>query len=629
LLAAACGGGDEKKIEPLPPCEEDPFGGAAGSGSAARRATDDPISLRETKKGSADDEETAAPGSKSATSSGTAGRGAAGAGGSSGAKSAKPAADAAEDEREPKVPEGVDCPDPSSLEPTMKVSGSVRFDEHTWKGIVHVTGETEVTDAEVTIEPGTVFLVDKGAAILFGTDGEVTLHADGTPDQPIRFCGSDVGPGYWKGVSLGKLNPSSSFENVLIDGAGSEERALGLAADVDVRGLRITNSGGDGIRASLYGENSDDWLVQGAAGSPIVFTGVPAVTRFPKNVTFTENEKEYAIVRVPALSDEELIFHDIGMPYLQDGDLIVQGYGGSKLTFEAGVDYQVAPTKKIVVGANPTQVSEFKVLGTASKPVTIHGSEPSKGSWFGIRISQQTAASKLQHLIISDAGRDDSYALHVKAEIDLQDVTVKNNSKAALFEVAPAKSSENFSSIANDGYALEVFSGVVSRIPSGGTFEENELDMIAIRPGTISPGTAKNLGLPYRAEKLQLDGMLDIEAGTEFVFAKGGAFTIGQYQAPAVLSAIGTSSKPITLRGEDDSNGSWAGLKIASSAGEGCELRYVKLSNAGLTLQRSASVENSTFEGSATYGITKPSSDMTDYTESNTFQNNTQGDVSP
>jgi hypothetical protein len=630
LLTAACGGDDDKQLvdAALPACEDE-SGGAAGSSSPRGP---DSIAVR----GAADsDEETATkasntkPATKPAKTSGTAGRGAAGAGGSAGA-SGEETQEEDEGDLEPGVPQGTDCPDPRTLTPTMKISGTVRFKSSVWKGVVAITGNTEIVETEITIEPGTVILASKGVAVMFGVDGEMTLNAAGTADRPIRFCGADVGSGFWKGVSLADLHPSSTFEHVLIDGAGTEEHAFDVSADIPIKNLRVTNSGSAGIKASLYGEESDDWVIADSAGAPIIFTGVAAVTRFPRNVKFTDNKDEFAIVRIGTLSDEDLIFHEIGMPYLQEGDFVVEGYGGSKLTFEAGVDYQIAVGRKFTVTASPNKQTDFKVMGTEAKPVTFRGSEPAKGSWFGLRVSQVTPTSKISHLVISDAGRDTAYALHLLAEIELQDVTVKNNAKGALFESAPSKSSHGFSAIGNDGYGLEVMPGVLDAIPEGGVFENNEFEMVAIRKGTLSPGVAKNLGVPYHADKLQLDGTLKIEPGTEFVFAKGGAFTVGGYEAPAVLEAVGTSSKMITFRGEDDSNGSWAGLKIASSAGEGCELSYVKLMNAGLTLQRSAEVSNSSFNGSATYGITRrPGDMMTDYTDTNTFSNNTQGDVSP
>lgn len=620
-LGAACGGDAKPTALETAGASCEPTGGVSGSG-APKRAS---------QPASREEDTTAEPEDAKPTRAASAGRAAAGAGGAGGSRAAANADDepAAEEPVEPQIPSGVDCPDPSSLTPNQKVSGNLRSGDAVWKGVVQITGNVEVYDSSVTIEAGTVILVDKGASIIFGSLGEMTLTATGTATKPIRFCGSDLGPGYWAGVSLAHLSGESTFENVLIDGAGSEVRALGISGEVAVKKLRVTNSGADGIQAASFSDESDDWVIEGSAGAPVVLNGVPAVTRFPKKVMFLDNKKEYAIVRIPVLTDEELIFHDIGLPYLQDGDFLVEGYGGSKLTMEAGVDYQVGVGRKFNVSAAPNRTSELKIEGTEAKPVLIRGSESTKGHWFGMTIAVVTPASQIAHLIISDAGREAAYALQVKSSIVMQDVTVKNSSKGALFEVAPAMGSEKFSAIGNGGYGLEIAPGVITGLPEGGVIENNELDMIAVRKGTLSPGTVKNLGVPYRAETLQLDGMLEIDPGTELVFAKGAGFTVGQYSAPGLLAAVGTSSKRITFRGEDNTNGSWAGLKISNAAADGCELSYVNLTNAGLTLAKAATVTNSSFKGSTTFGITKPAGDMTDYTDTNTFSNNAMGNVSP
>jgi hypothetical protein len=624
--AAACGGDEKPTALETAGVYCEPTDGVAGSGAPPKRGSR--TAWRE-------DDTIVEPEEAKPTRSASAGRTAAGAGGSSAAANAddepeqEPEAEPETPAKAPQIPAGVDCPDPSSLVPDQKISGNLRSGDSLWTGVVEITGNVEVYDSSVTIEAGTVILVDKGAGLVFGSLGEATLTAKGTATKPIRFCGSDLGPGHWAGVSLASLSGESTFEHVLIDGAGSAERALGISGEVAVKNLRVRNSGADGIHAVSFSEESDDWVIEGTAGAPVVLNGVAAVTRFPKNVMFLDNNKEYAVVRIPVLTDEELIFHDIGLPYLQDGDFLVEGYGGSKLTMEAGVDYQVGVGRKFDVHAVSTKTSELKIQGTEAKPVSIRGSESTKGHWFGMTISLVTPASQIAHLIISDAGREGAYALQVESTLVMQDVTVKNSEKGALFEAAPAMGSENFSAIGNGGYGLEIVPGVITSLPEGGVIENNELDMIAVRKGTLSPGTVKNLGVPYRAEALQLDGMLEIEAGTELVFAKGAGFTVGQYNAPGLLEALGTSSKQITFRGEDNANGSWAGLKISNAAADGCELSYVNLTNAGLTLAKAATVTNSSFKGSATFGITKPAGDMTDYTDTNTFSNNVMGNVSP
>jgi hypothetical protein len=529
--------------------------------------------------------------------------------------------DSEDTEPAPTAVAGVDCPDPKNLKSDFTVQGDIRNSDTVWKGVVHVTGDIDVFDASITIEPGTVILVDKGRTILMGDLGEVLLTAAGTKSKPIRFCGSAIGPGHWAGLSLNKMNPASVLSNVLVDGAGSEERALGIGGEVLLQHLRITNSGGDGLRASTYAEDSDDFVIEGSAGYPVVFTGASAVTRFPINAEFVDNQIDLALVRFTELGDESLIYHDIGIPYLQEGDFAVAGYGGAKLTFEAGVEYRISKGRRFLASANPTKQSELHILGTAKAPVLMNGSEEAKGHWRGLIVESVSPGSSISNLIIADAGNNDAAAFLLKASIEIQDLTIRDSANGAVFEKMPADGSANFSSTGNDGYPLTVPAAGLTKIPAGGMIEGNEIDMIKVTGSGVPDGTIQNFGIPYRTEQMAFNGDVKIEAGTEFVVAAGAKL----FTAGGSIQAIGTSSKRIIFRGEQDSSGSWAGIRIQD---DGSTFTYVKLMNAGLQADRPTTITNSSFSGSPTFGITKRTDDETDYMSTNTFSSNAMGPIS-
>lgn len=522
----------------------------------------------------------------------------------------------------PTVVSGIDCPDPKLLMPDLEVSGKIQDEDVIWRGVVRIVGDVEANDASITIEPGTVILVDQGRDILMGGLGEVLLSASGTLDQPIRFCGARVGAGHWAGLTLNNMSPASTLEHVLIDGAGSVERALGVGAPILMSNLRIRNSGTEGLHVFTFGEGSDDLSIEGSGGSPIVFTGPTAITQFPIHTSFIDNRIELAIVRFESLGDFELTYHDIGMPYLQEGDFAVAGTGAAKLTFEAGVQYRIAKGRRLVVNADPMAESVLQILGTADAPVSITGGEPEKGYWKDFVVgSQVSASSTISHLLISDGGAADVPVFTLRRSIALSDVTFTNNQAGAYFAVAPAPGSKNVSSTGNDGHPLTIESQVLTVIPAGGKFDGNEFDIIRVNQGEVPGGVVQNLGVPYRLERAILPAETTFESGNEFIMAPAGkVLTVG-----GSMQVLGTALEPVIFRGEQDGRGSWDGIRVQ---GPGSNFDYMKLINAGLQLDSPTRVTNSSFSGSTTFGITKRATDMTDYMSTNVFSNNAMGNIS-
>lgn len=516
---------------------------------------------------------------------------------------------------------GVDCPDPTNLKPTMTVGGTVRDSDTVWKGIVHINNDVDAFQNSITIEPGTVIIVDKGRQIIMGDlNSETTLKAEGTPDKPIRFCGTSPGAGYWKGISLGLMAPASVLSNVLIDGAGGGKFALGIGVDpVLLDAVRITNSGSDGLHAGTIAEGSDDLTIENSGAYPVVFTGASAVTNFPKQVKFVENTLEVAVVRFANGAGGDLTFHNIGIPYLQEADFEGPGDGGMpKMVFEAGVEYQIAKGRGLVISG------DVQVMGTKAKPVLIHGAEAGKGYWNQLRVGSGAApSSKISYLVVADAGGMDMPAFQFRAPIEIHDVTVKDSASGIFLEAAPADGSTNLNATNNDGYPLQVAVAALTSIPMGSTFKGTAADaMIQVTGPDVPAGTIEDFGIPYYVSGLTFGQMTEIAPGVEFVVsAASRVLTTGK----GVITAEGTSSKPIAFRGEKNSNGSWQGILIQT---DGSSFKYVQLFNAGMTLNKPADVANCKFSGSPTFGITKPAADMTDYESTNTFSGNTMGSVS-
>ena len=556
----------------------------------------------------------------------------------SGAVSSSGGATVVDDGKPPTDSDGLyHCPSVIDLTHDVVLSGDYVGDQH-WSGIIRIEDDVTVSDGIVTIDPGTLFIANNGASLAFGT-GEMAplvLHAQGTEEQPLRFCGSHPEPGSWSGLSLlTHLAEESVVENWLVDGAGSNgDAAVILTGEVVLKNVQIRGSGGDGLAAATFHEGSEGIVIEGARNNAVVLEGVDACNRFPTGSTIKNNGNNVALVALDTLLDaEQLTFHAIGIPYLQQGDFVARG---GSCTFEAGVEYRFGPGANFELGKLGGSVA-LHINGTESEPVVFRGAEPTKGYWGGFIVDASTlTTSTISHAVFSHGGGANIYPLTIRSSITLNDVTIKDNAAGGQLTAPLQSGSVGLSSLGNDGFALSVTVEALVGLPAGGTISDNGKNMIAVARRASGPaviGTIRKLGVPYRAESISFtdDGdSVVIEAGTEFVFAPQAMLEIGAYNTTGTLVALGTADHPIVLRGESGVNGlndGWGGVVFNGNVSADSRLDYVTVIAAGLSLLRPIAVEHSTFIRSAGYGITKLSSDVSDYQATNTFTENANGDV--
>ncbi|HTV23803.1 MAG TPA: hypothetical protein VMG12_34170, partial [Polyangiaceae bacterium] len=160
----------------------------------------------------------------------------------------------------------------------------------------------------------------------------------------------------------------------------------------------------------------------------------------------------------------------------------------------------------------------------------------------------------------------------------------------------------------------------------GGSYEGNSLDQIAVEAGDYSvSGTVPNLGVAYRVLgdiDTLVNSSMTIAAGTHFVMTADADIEFGWNGGSAAVVARGTASAPIQFTGVEETAGFWEGLSVGGEVLSSSVFEYVEISDAGpncLTLQRDLSVTNSSFNRCENYGISKLSTDLTDYTLTNSF----------
>jgi hypothetical protein len=514
----------------------------------------------------------------------------------------------------------------------LRTSRELTNDLKSLSGAYHVTGQRKLT-GEISIAPGTIFIVDADSGIEFGSyNDRTTLTARGTVDAPIRFCSDRAILGRWFGLSLaGGLTSDSVLQHAHIFDAGSESAALIVNAPIRLVDVTVHGSPKAGVSASAFGEGSSALKVQDVQGAAVVLTGQSALTNFPVDSVFTDNADNVAHVQIHKLEGMARI-PNIGLPYLQEDDLLM--YDGT-LEVEAGVEYRFAVDTFLDVGFAGSK-STLYVNGTAAAPVVLRGAMAVKGAWGGVfirpTVSTDSVLSNVQ-LLHGGAGMA---PLEVTGKVLLENVTIADCAQAPFIGARLVETSANLTVQGSDGAALTTNFESVHSLPRGGTFVGNARDVIEINSNDAfakdSVSVVPNLGVPYYVtHQINLGEGADttIEPGVELIFQTGTdiGLNTGWAGSRGVFRAQGTAAQPIIFRGEVDDVGTWKGILVEDTTLTTSVFDFVEVRNAGLRTEAAVTITNSTFSKSPGFGIEKARAIATDYAATNTFVGNTQDGV--
>lgn len=604
--------------------ESDGSGGSAGQAGEASAG-----------ESAAGEGGSATGGSPSAGEAGMAGEASGGTSGTAGAGGSMPSAGAG---GAPPVPSEVTLIDCENRDPDADtvVDESISTDQ-TWSGRVLIDGSIDIYDgATITIEAGTEIVMAVDSDLEFGwNSNEATILAMGTEEEPIRLCGRMDDAGYWKSIRFRpNVTSDSVISNMLIADGGGTDAAVIFDTAITVNNLQIRNSAESGFSATAFGAGSVALSVEGGQGEIGTLLGSDAATNFPLGGILENNEDNQVRMGFNSIEDDT-VFHDIGVPYIQGQNVDV--HNGAELTFEAGVEYRFNPDVDMEIGWNSNE-ARLLVSGTADNPVVFRGGAEEPGFWHGFIIRPNvTSNSVIEYADFRHAGGDDVYAMNITAPITLQNVTFQDNATGVFIaEQGLDADSENLSITGTEGPPLTIDPDALVTVPQGGDYTGNQEDAIVVEGGGYTEeGTVPNVGVPYR-----IAGDIDTQDGSEMTISPGTQFSMGAdtsiefgwNSSTIALTAEGTEDDPIVFSGVEAEQGFWEGLIVRPNVLSSSSFDWVQISDGGssgacLDLQRDLSVTNSMFSNCAGYGILKEADDDTDYTDTNTFSDNELGDV--
>ncbi len=271
----------------------------------------------------------------------------------------------------------------------------------------------------------------------------------------------------------------------------------------------------------------------------------------------------------------------------------------------AGVDYEICgnirvnaeliiePGVEIVMCAGATVSVEkngsLNADGTSALPITFRGKTASPGFWDLLHINSNNPANVLNYVTISDAGGETYYnsaSIFVNnnnsSQLSLMNSTIKN-SKGSGMDVEDGSSIPNFSNntFTNNGDApIKLSLSLIGSLDIASDYGDgNTNNYIGVGGSNMTQSQeVKNINVPYFIEeKSYLKNDLKINSGVEILMGAGAYIIV---EANGSINAIGTSSKPISIKGKVNSVGYWKVLHINSNNPLN-KFEYVTIKNGG------------------------------------------------
>lgn len=290
--------------------------------------------------------------------------------------------------------------------------------------------------------------------------------------------------------------------------------------------------------------------------------------------------------------DGELLLenHSDGVDYIIDCNLRIENEGliiqpGTTILFETGGGIFIDDSGYMVAN------------GTASMPILFSSETKIMGSYKGIEIATNDTRNSLRYCTIEYAGEMDAgisnnkCALAIGNHISDTKTIVENcvigNSSSIGIYIAKNSSLITFSNNKVQNTKLASVSARmehVTAIKGDNQFIDSEqFDGVFLRWTTIDNNeniTIDGLKVHF-SEDSEIRGPLTIAPGSEIIMATDVQMVVrGNSSNQGRITANGTSSQPIIIRGEVPVSGYWAGILLEESALNN-SFAHVKLSDGG------------------------------------------------
>ena len=327
----------------------------------------------------------------------------------------------------------------------MVRGGDIEDEDVIWDALdVHyqLSGNTDVSGVILEIMDGADLKFEEEAGLVIRSGS--ALNAEGTNENKITFGATQELPGWWNGIHFfGSSSQNNVLNHVIIEYAGNEHDFAGNDRN-EALILNASNSGGGSatdflnstIRHSdgygLYmGEKSE---IRNASRNEYTGNEVPVYARsynvhnLHVSSEFTGNNEDYVYVSGREVSDEDVTWQALEVPYRMSGETEINNI---ELTINEGAEFHFEEEGSF----RSTNYATVKAIGSDDNPVIFTGSQQSPGWWQGIWLRTNSVNNQFEHVVVEYAGSDREGAVKVGApssvisgaDLDLRNSEIQNN----------------------------------------------------------------------------------------------------------------------------------------------------------------------------------------------------------
>lgn len=446
-----------------------------------------------------------------------------------------------------------------------------------------VKSELNIDGLALTIDPGVVLNFADTAGFTVGYYKPARVLVKGTKEKPVKFTGRA-----WRGIKLQPQAAGSSFENVIVENAGTEDTASFTTETFDVSLDTAAFTGAKKtvlelkVDRPLKGLTALDLSKASEDPSELIHCTVATAGVFGPGSQYPAG----AIIWLHEGLESDVTLSNPGVTYRVPQVIAVDPPEGktASLTIKEGVTIELGENASLNFGYYRGPAG-LKIQGTKEKPVTItrFGEDKAQTPSGGVQLWAGARAPEIDFLVLEYAGAPEKGALLVNDARGLGKITNSTFRHLKGEAIRVESSKERFAAF--DHNTFEDVEDAALRIPLdlahglGANNKFTDKARVVLFGETKKDTTLENIGAPYLAEgTLNVDGedtkaaTLTIAAGNTLLFSDQGKLSISYY-APARLVAKGTPEKPITF---GKLLSSWGGIGIYGKGG--VELENVTIS---------------------------------------------------
>lgn len=321
------------------------------------------------------------------------------------------------------------------------------------------------------------------------------------------------------------------------------------------------------------------------------------------------------------------------------------------VTIEAGTTIAFETDAGLVVN----EQGSLTTSGTSNLPITLTGTDKTRGSWSGIIFYSNDVKNKMQHTVVEYAGgsafnsnnNKGAVIAYADSRLSMNNCTLRHSAEYGL----NADYRNITLDLKNNVYTsnkspMRLRADLLGMASPSDRHTGNDEDKVVLNLYTASlsePVTWKKIDVPYRTivtsnpiPQLAINTALTIEPGVIVEMGQGAELRINENGS---MNAVGTENDPIIFRGTVNQPGSWGTIYFTHTQSPLNRLHHMEIRNAGEGSNKGAvymwakptlSVQNVHFadiKTCAIYAAPGTSSPNTNLTTANLTYSNVGGEI--